>query len=513
MGNKTVNLNVAQAAVVESINQHKNQIFLEWSRGCGKSTILGYAIKEAVLQLPFATGVLVGETYQQILSRTLPSTKEGLAMFGIYEGYDYVVGFHGKKFGFADPFQTPNSWKNTIHFRNGFVFILVGLDNQNSGRGVNSSIVIGDEACLLNPERLFNNVQTTNRVRKDIYKNSPLCNSEIYASSTPMTHEGRWFTAMEEKIIAGKKGAIDLPGAERYVYIKANAFCNQHNLAPGWFAIMKEKSPSITHYNAEILNIRPGLIEKSFYPALSSVKHYYDAFNNSYLEQLDLKIGASSFNSKQDGDLNPTLPLILSMDWGVFNSLIVQQDTKDEILTLKNMYVESPRIIDDLINDFVDYYSSHGNKVIYFYYDRNGNSRVANSRLTFSEQVIGILRKNNWTVIPKTKYTLDPPHNEKFLVVNYLLKFGGTKGLPKIRINRHNCRHLIISLENAPAKEDNNGIQKDKLSERSKVLPQQEATHLSDAFDLYIYWKYKDQVTRLLGALNAQGSVPMFSKD
>jgi hypothetical protein len=38
------------------------------------------------------TGVLVGETYQQMLSRTLPSTKAGLDMFGIYEGIDYVVG-------------------------------------------------------------------------------------------------------------------------------------------------------------------------------------------------------------------------------------------------------------------------------------------------------------------------------------------------------------------------------------------------------------------------------------
>jgi hypothetical protein len=36
------------------------------------------------------TGVLVGETYQQMLSRTLPSTKAGLDM--VYEGIDYVVG-------------------------------------------------------------------------------------------------------------------------------------------------------------------------------------------------------------------------------------------------------------------------------------------------------------------------------------------------------------------------------------------------------------------------------------
>jgi hypothetical protein len=36
--------------------------------------------------------VFLWVTYQQMLSRTLPSTKAGLDMFGIYEGIDYVVG-------------------------------------------------------------------------------------------------------------------------------------------------------------------------------------------------------------------------------------------------------------------------------------------------------------------------------------------------------------------------------------------------------------------------------------
>jgi hypothetical protein len=61
--------------------------------------------KEAVKQMPRATGVLVGETYQQMLSRTLPSTKAGLDMFGIYEGIDYVVGKCGKSLGFTMPFS------------------------------------------------------------------------------------------------------------------------------------------------------------------------------------------------------------------------------------------------------------------------------------------------------------------------------------------------------------------------------------------------------------------------
>ena len=113
--NKEIKLNLPQFAVVNlsrgkvynpktQTEEYVKTIILEWARGTGKSTILGWYMKEAVIQMPRATGVLVGETYQQILSRTLPSTKEGLEMFGIYEDIDYVVGKSGKK-GAGKPFD------------------------------------------------------------------------------------------------------------------------------------------------------------------------------------------------------------------------------------------------------------------------------------------------------------------------------------------------------------------------------------------------------------------------
>jgi hypothetical protein len=70
-------------------------------------------------------------------------------------------------------FQSP--WDNTIHFSNGFIWIMVSNDQANSGRGINCSIVIGDEAVLLDQERLFNNVQTTNRSTcGGLYEDQPL---------------------------------------------------------------------------------------------------------------------------------------------------------------------------------------------------------------------------------------------------------------------------------------------------------------------------------------------------
>lgn len=507
-----VNLTAPQFYVTKALSIGKKNLNLEWSRGSGKSTILGWVVKEAAYQLPRATGILVGQTYMQMLSRTLPSTKEGLEMFGFYEGIDFVVGRHGKKLGFEMPYQTPSKWENVIHFRNGFILVLVSLDNPNSGRGLNSYIVIGDEAALFDQERLFNNVQTTNRAKKVWFEKCKLLNAEIFASSTPMTKKGRWFTDTELEISKAKKGLKSkVVNPDQWAFIKANAFSNAMNLSKDWFLRMKMKSPSITHYNAEILNIRPKLNLQSFYPQLNPDIHYYEDYNNTYLESIGVKADAKSFNCKQDGDLKKNKALIVELDWGVFNSMVVSQDDGVNWKFLKTFHVKSPKIIDDLIDEeFAPYYSSHSKKEIHLYYDRNGNNRQANSRLTLAEQAIAAFKRNGWKVIVKTPRTLDPPHNEKFVVVNYLLRYGGTKGLPNIRINMHNAYDLTVSLEDAPAKEGSKGIQKDKSSERSKVIPQEHATHFTDAFDLAVYWRYKDKVLKLINNNTERWSVPLF---
>ena len=513
MEKRTVCLNAPQYCAVEALRGGKKHLYLEWARGTGKSTILGWIAKEAAIQLPRATGVLVGQTYMQILARTLPSTKEGLEMFGYYEGIDYVVGRNGAKLGFETPFQAPSKWENTIHFRNGFILALVSLDNANSGRGLNSYIVIGDEAALFHSERLYENVQTTNRAKKSQFEKAPLLNAEIFASSTPLTQKGKWFTDVERHILDSKKGTSNkIKNFNEWAFIKANAFANADNLTKGYFGRQKANAPSLTHYKAEILNIRPKFVSDSFYPQLNPSEHYYESYNNSYLESIGATAKKGSFNCRQDSDLKRDKPLIVQIDWGVFNSMVISQNDNDQWNFLKSFWVKSPKIIDDLIDEeFAPYYSSHPKKTILLYYDRNGNNRQANSKITIAEQAISAFKRNGWKVVVKTPpRTLDPPHNEKFVVVNYLLRYGGNKGLPKIRINMHNAYDLIVSLESAPAKEGNKGIQKDKSSERSKIIPQEHATHLSDAFDLAPYWMYKDKVMKMINHNTERWSVPLF---
>jgi hypothetical protein len=518
--NNEIELNLAQMAVIHASSKKvKNPytlvecwiktIVLEWARGTGKSTVLGWFVKEAVKQMPRATGIIVGETYQQMLSRTLPSTKAGLEMFGIYEGIDYVVGKCGKSLGYDMPFQSPDKWENTIHFSNGFVWILVSNDQANAGRGINCSIVIGDEAVLLDKERLFNNVQTTNRSTcGGLYEDQPLCNAEIYASSVAMTEKGQWFTDLE---------ALAKKEPWKVLFVKAPAAVNKHNLSKDWFERMRDNAPSVMHYDAEIRNIRPSKVTNGFYPSLDPKKHYYRyAYDNEYLQSIGVNAKKKDFNCKQDTDYMKSKPLIVSIDWGNIITMTVSQDQGERYRNLKTFNVKSPKIIDDLIDEeFAPYYEDQkkSNNVIEFYYDRNGNNKTPNSRVTFAEQAIGCLKRNGWKVIVKVrKGSENPPHNDKFIVINYLLKHGGTMGLPAIEINENNCNDLIISLENAPALPGNkpNTIVKDKRSEKSKTTPQEHATHFSDTFDIPLFWRYYKQVMKLISQKDDKGFLPLF---
>ena len=474
---KSIDLTIPQLCAVLSTQIKK---YLEWGRGSGKSFILAYFILMFVRLMPRASFALVGSTYSQILSRTLPSTIEGLEMFNIFQDVDYVVGRSGKKQGFTMPFQPPNQWNNVIHFSNGTIFQLVSLDNPNTGRGLNAYGVIGDEAALLDTEKLYNNVKTTNRAQKAIFKDCPLLGAEIYASSTPITKKGKWFTDVE-------KLALEKPGT--YFFSKANAFSNP-NIRKEWFEEMRLEAPSELLYEAEILNIRPKEITDGFYANIIPEKHYYTDYNNNYLESIGVVAKKEHFNCHQDNDIKRHSPLILSLDFGVFNCAVVMQQNDDEIRVLKSFFVKSPKLLDDLfIEQFIPYYEPHQEKTIYLYGGHDGNNKLPNSSKTLFEQVIAILEKHGWTVYLMTKGAA-ATHFDKYLLINAMLK--GYPGLPSIKINEHNNPDLIISIERAEAREaiSGNGVEKNKSSERNKSILQQHATHLSDAFDIPLVTLY-----------------------
>lgn len=477
-----VKLNLMQMAVVKAIKKGIKNITVEGSRGVGKSTVLGKVLQNNVKEMPKSTGIIVGASFVQIKTRTLPSTKEGLEMFGLYEDIDYVVGRCGKSLGFEMPFQSPDSWQNVIHFRNGAIAVLVSLDNPNSGRGLNAYWVIGDEAALLDHTRLFNNVLSTNRSVKEEFAKAKMLNSTVFVSSVAMTSKGEWFTNREK---------LALQNPAEYCFIKANAYVNAHNLVPNYIEKMRAEALSKTIFEAEILNIRPKGVQDGFYAQLKPNIHYYTRLYDEK-NMVDLS-NQNKFDCTFDNDLIRNVPLQMNLDFGgKINCMTVSQfiRTQNRVNFIKEFFKKHPSIVNELIDEFIEYYKPHQSTCneVHLYYDKSGNNREANSKLTLAEQVIARLRAAGWKVINKTPRTNNPPHLAKFTLINSILAEQDYK-LPVIRINADNCPNLIISMENAPLK-GNDAFEKDKSSERSTVILQEHATHFSDTLDYNLYWQF-----------------------
>lgn len=448
-------------------------LMLEYGRGTGKSTFLADRIRKNIYQMPRSKGFIVGSTFQQILTRTLPSTIAGLKMQGLYEGLHFFVGKRPPtkwQKTWKTAYQEPLKHDNYITFWNGTGIHLISQDRPGMARGINTDWGIGDEAALLDKTKLDEEVHSTNRgtnVKK--FKDEPLFGSLAYTTSTPLTQSGQWIIDMELQALANPK---------EIKFLRANATLNYQNLRDGWFKDMQRIMPKYL-YDAEILNIRIKTVENGFYPLLNS-SHEYSAYDYGYYHQVGIKQ-----NSKGDGDCKTDKPLYIGVDFGaVINSLVVGQETLNGFNLINCMYVLSPKIIDDLMNDFADYYEPQSKKMVYMHYDASANNKKENSRITTAKQAANILRARGWTVITATKARVNSLHEIRFNLWNILLK--GESGKPVIGINKDNCKHLLFSMQKAPAKKSQRGlIQKDKSSEKNprNALT---ATHLSDAADYLI---------------------------
>jgi hypothetical protein len=465
-------------------------IILEWGRGTGKSTIISKRIIDCVQQMPRSTGMIYGESYRQIKSRTLPSTIDGLEQHGYIKGVHYFVGEKPpKSWNWPEPYQPVTDHMNCIFWWNGTVIILVSQDgNASSGRGLNVDWIIGDEALLYDGQKFMTDASATNRgnlEKKAIYpdgtwkyfKDCRLHHSTMLASSTPISIEGQWFFKYEQEAMDPKNDIF---------FLRASATDNLDNLGADFFKNQKAIMPDFL-YNAEVLNIRVGTITDGFYPKLDEKLHCYNTYNVEFYKQMQHD---TVITCEGDDDLDESLPLIAAIDWGAnINCMVIAQNDGTELKFLKNLYVKSPKILDDLaVEEFIPYYESHRqkNNVLHLFYDPSGNVSMANSRKTYAKQMEEILTKHGWNVHLKTRGQSNQSHESKFNLWNVLLTKSDSR-FPTIRFNKYNCKELWISMSNAPAKRGTKtAIQKVKSSEKKKSLAQEHATHFSDTADLIV---------------------------
>jgi len=112
--------------------------------------------------MPGPVTAIIGRTFGQIYTRTLPSSLKFLDTIGYRKDEDYVIGIRPPK-KWKTPHETITKFDNFISFSNGTGFLLLSQEREGSARGPNIDREIVDEALTLNKERYDQEVSPANR--------------------------------------------------------------------------------------------------------------------------------------------------------------------------------------------------------------------------------------------------------------------------------------------------------------------------------------------------------------
>lgn len=553
--NELIRLNKVQQTSV--ILAPKNEVDV-WGRGTGKSFLVGWDVNTGIRMMPRGIFAVTGQTYGQLLTRTLPSTFKFLENLGYKkdEGKqnpgNYVI-CRRPPAHFMDPLEKLMKWDNIISFSGGNALLLLSQDRQGSSRGPNVEYEILDEAITINKQRYDEETSPTNRGNDELWglksKNPiPFHHGFHYVSSMPYTADQKWildfgkyyeeagirifdiwnrviriqlqiieaarsdnkkeFKDLWNETIRLKKQITPFVSKTGTLFTLSNAFDNLENVGFSYILREYEKQTLMT-FLVEIMNMILDKVEDCYYH-IDDQKHiYYHAINSSFIRDYAentnwdfKKLGTP--DSRFDLDCDAHSPLEISFDWGSSISLIsVGQEKswdfaanrKDRTDNFINEFYVKPNtsskvMIDELIDDFCDYYKHHINKMVLFYHDRYGDNKLPNTSKSFNEQAADRLNHNGWNVSHKLHRGQEPPHHDKYLLWGNILKESDPR-YPRVRFNGDKCRYTLISMNNTQVIEKAGKFEKDKTSERrgSGVLPE-EATHFGDAVDKRIWTKY-----------------------
>ena len=349
-----------------------------WGRGTGKSSIIAWDMHKIVSTMPRSCWVIVGSTYKQVLTRTLPSTVASLERLGYKLNRDFYIGRKPPPSqNWEHPFQGPLSYDHFIIFRNGTGFHLVSLDAGGSAsRGLNVDGFIGDEALLFDKNKLDADLSATNRGNGQYFGKNPMHHGVFLFSSMPWGDQGRWLldkakyyedegldmveqrrelldaqvrfldAGSDEAMLAVWRDEV-LPRLQQVqffsskaqrgtFYSEANAFDNIQHLGLQYLLDQRRFMTDFT-FQIEIMNRRPTTVKNGFYPLLNQALHVQEcaaddfilglALGNERKGGMDLKTLRAAGgplrpgdmdlrDSRADSDCRSHQPLRISVDFG-----------------------------------------------------------------------------------------------------------------------------------------------------------------------------------------------------
>lgn len=464
--------------------QQPHKMFVA-GRGIGKTTIFADEMLDLGMLMPRAKFAFMGLTYFHVRTKSMPAIIDQWERRGLYRNIHYWIGHKApKKFQIPEPYMPPLDYSNCIQLWNGTVIEFISFDRPEMARSGSYDYMFGDEASLLNYQSLMSDVFPANRGNKLRFGHLRQHHGTLFATTMPIDQQGQWVFEYEN---------LMLQFPEEYLYLEASSYENAFILGDKYFRDLERTLPKAI-FDLEIMNIRRKLSSTTFYPLLSDKHYYTPIYDYNFIDNNPVLVGtdlAKVDNCLKDKDLDMNRFLDISLDFGAnLNCLVVGQEHGSEYRLLKNFYAEKPLILTDLIKSFCLYYANHRRKVVYMYGGSDGKNSQANSVNTLFEDVTNILSDKGWTVVPLYQLR-EADHMDKYrFYYKYLAEDGHTA--PVLRMNKENCKETIVSMQEAPmiAAE----FRKDKRSEKNMAIAQWKATHLSDAADNLLYWKFKDMV-------------------
>lgn len=502
------------ARQLESMAIAANTEYIIASRGFGKSEgIDAPRLVRNVFAMPRSSGALLSPTYGKLLRNTLPAIFHALDRLGYKRGYHYVVGKRAPKvLNFKTPYIDPFDYDYVIHWFNGSIQHLISFDRMMSANSMSLDYVMGFEAKFLDFDKIKNEVLPANRGNLNYFGKCPWHHGQVYSSDMPTGKTGNWLLdkkkEMDVDLIEAIKGiyydikhleSMDMANSTRYnnlrrqlsefrkratFYAEYNVFDNIEILGEDWIATMKRDLPPLI-FRTAILNQRMGKIENGFYSALNEKIHFYSSYNNTFLENQEYDLN-NTRDCRTDGDIDPMQPLCIANDYNAaINTMVTAQVLGNELHTLKDFYVKTPRKLPELIQDWCEYYEPHRvhNPNVIYYFDATAIADTPLNALSFAETVKEMLRKYRWNV---TEVYIGRPiaHHSKHNYIDLALKGDPQYLFPQF--NEDNCEYLKIAMENTGVKIGRNGFEKDKSAEKdpdSQESPDEKKTHITDAWD------------------------------
>lgn len=536
-----------------------------WGRGTGKSFLVGWDVDLINRTMPRAITAVTGQTYGQLLTRTLPSTFKFLESLGYKKHLtkenpgNYVIGIR-PPVHFHHPLEKVMRYDNVISFSNGNSLLMLSQDRAGSARGPNVDYEILDEALTIDKERYDQETSPTNRGNEEIWGTRsrvpvPWHHGFHYVSSMPFLNSQKWllgysdyyekeagiqifpiwnrivkfqlqlleakktndvtlFRDIWNEIVRLRKQIIPFTSRSGLLFTLANAFDNLENVGLSYIVREYEKQTMLT-FMIEIMNMILDKVEDGYYHIDDQRHVYYNASNDSFIRDFaensswDME-KLSSPDSRFDLDCNPAAPLEIVPDWGAKICLFSVSQERDFDFVAKiaqptdcviNEFFVKPDasstvMINELVDEFCNYYRYHTCREINYFRDRYGDSRQPNAKnaKSYNEQAIDRMKYNGWNVTPIVHKGMEPPQHDKYLLWANILK-GVDPRFPRVRFNGSKCKYTLISMNNTRVIDRDGKFTKDKSSERSSSILPEEATHFGDAVDKRIWTKYGERLS------------------